>query len=512
MNKVAIATLSTLLAFAGSNAVFAEEESRRGEMATPEDSLPRNNQESIPNDTKQSRNQSSGLPSSSSKKSSHGKEKAYDFNSVDTGFIEDSHLYLNFRNQYERRSYKHATASGLTTPAGWKQWAQGVSVDFVSGYGLGVFGIDASLYGALKLDGNNPQNAKDELLHTEKNYTRYSKTYSRIGRLNAKFHLGNADNNAVLRYGLIGVDTALVADSDSRLLESSYRGASVDANLAELNNLQLYGFYLDRLALRTGNSYDRFRSSLGKDINNIQVYGTSYTIDNLGGGVNDYLYLNGEFGISKDYTKQYFGQASYHLAFNERYSLLANIQYRQAEKAGNLWDPKTSGFDDKARNINANIMGAINRIKVALSYAHTRAKNNQQQGVNSHQFNPQLTANEYGKATYWTSRQISNFNYDKENAYQAMFGYDFTDCGATGLSASLTHTYGTDINKNVGLKNEQETDLNIVYEFQQSQLKGLSLKLEQAWYVSRGITGSTLANGKRLTDLRAYANYNVAVF
>lgn len=516
MNKATLTAFATIFILSSAGVTFAAEESIRGEATDSKDSLPRDNQEDLPSDVKDSNVLTPKAKERQTKAPEREREISLQpiFAALDNGFVENSHLYLNLKNQYVNRHYKHAYASNLNTPSGWKQWAQGISLDYVSGYGFGIFGLDASLYGGIKLDGSHPQNAPDELLRTEKDGSRYSKTYARIGRFNAKFRLGDSQNNAVLRYGLIGVDTALLADSDSRLLESSYRGGSVDAVFEELNNLRLYGFYLDRIGFRTGNSYDRLLSSQpGKTIDNIQIYGAGYTFDDLGGPY-DYLYLNGEYGVSKNYTRQYFSQASYHLAFDETHSLLANLQYRQGEKAGNLWNGGLDGFDKKAQHFNANVMGTLNSLKLALSYSQTRAKNDKSDGagVNSYQFKSQLTANDYGKAAYWTSRQISNFNYDKESAYQAMVGYDFTDYGLAGLDARLTHTYGTGMNKATGLENEQETDLNISYAFQQQELKGLSLQLEHAWYVSRHITGSTIAAGKRLSDLRIFANYNLAVF
>ena len=512
MNKITLTTLATLLTVSSGNVALAHENLHRGEAADPADSMPRDDQEDLPFDNSHP-NSIAPKPAMNPPSPTGRAAPPLTDTAFDQGFIEDSHLQLNFRNQYVNRHYQHRNASRLIPPTGWRQWAQGLSIDYMSGYAYGIFGIDASLYGGIKLDGNNPQNAHDELLHTEKGNSRYSNFYSRIGRLNAKVRLGDAQNNAVFRYGMIGVKTALLADSDSRLFESSYRGASADAVFDELNGLRLYGFYLDRIGFRTGNSYDRFQSSRdGQTIDNIQIYGAGYTINDIG-GADDYLYLNGEYGVSKDYVKQYFGQASYHFAIGEDKSLLTNLQYRQGKKAGKLWNTHADGFDKEANHINANIMSVINGFEMALSYSYTNAKNNKTaEGTDSHQFKPLLAANDYGKGTYWTSRQISNFNYDKESAYQAMVGYDFTHCGIAGLGAKLTHTYGTGINKAVGLENEQETDLNLSYSFQQAELKGLSLQLEHAWYVSRNITGSTVTAGKRLRDLRVYANYNLAVF
>ncbi|NYH16001.1 hypothetical protein GGD41_003229 [Paraburkholderia bryophila] len=65
------------------------------------------------------------------------------------GFIADSHLNLQFRNysdyfQAPKTTYRHA-------------WIQGAQANYESGFtqGLVGFGVDASLFAALKLDGGN---------------------------------------------------------------------------------------------------------------------------------------------------------------------------------------------------------------------------------------------------------------------------------------------------------------------------------------------------------------------
>ncbi len=491
--------------FSGYRIALADNNSYNGDLFNSSEALPENNQEDLSAQdylTKDLKKQ----PATKAERFTLG------FSRFESRFLKDSHFSVNLRNQYISRKYSHAEKSGLEKPADRSQWGQSISLDYISGYAFGFAGIDTSLYGALKLAGKHPQNGVDELLHTIKKGTKFSDSYSRIGRLNTKFFLGDNDNNVVLRYGFIGVNTSILADSQSRLLESSFRGGSVDAVLSEFNGLKIYGFFLDRIAHRSGNSYDRFIAKNGKKIDDIQIAGAAYTFKSLE-DLENFVYVNGEAGKSKNYTKHYFGQISYNFKANQDVNFLANLQYRLGQKAGKLWDGKINGYDKKASQVNANILGAFSDIKVGFSYSHTNAKNNKNNitGLKSHQFNYELIANDYGKTASWTSRQVSNFNYDKEGAYQLMAGYDFTKAGLSGLSSSLSHTYGSGMNKAIGLKNEQETDLGVTYEFQQSQLKGLSLKLEQAWYVSRNLAGS-MVKANRLRDTRVYANYNALIF
>lgn len=443
-------------------------------------------------------------------------------------------LSLHFRNAYFNRHFSHPNASHLKNP-NWHQWAQGVIADFQSDYFKDFLGIDASLYSALKLDGINSQGAGgNQLLHTQYHGKVYSITYGKVGTLNLKAKLyHDSAGQTIIKAGLIQAESALTHDCNARLFPATYQGASLKT---QLDDFTLYGYYLNRIGFPSGNSYDKFINGQGQTINALYIGGASYTAQHLDQHDSS-LYLNTELGKSTDYLKGYFGQLTYHRPLSTNSYWMANLQYRYSEKAGDKWDagkrPPGSGwcwrclpaskassltnntgagwFDHNAQNINLNIKTQLSQLTLAASYTHTQAKSSGA-GANSHKYHYALVGNDCGMGTFWTSRQVSNFNYDSENVWQGMMSYTFTQA-LKGLSASITHTYGSHINKAVGLKNEQETDITLRYDVQHPVLKGLSFAVDNAYYVSRERSGNPYGTrGYRLNDLRAYAMYTVKVF
>ena len=520
MKKIALIVLTTVIISVGYY-TFAEEGSPRGDATDPIESLPDNDPENVPIideeqkedsaiDKKPTTTQDAGPASSDTTPSTHTKTYVAPIRPL----IDDSRMSIDLTNMYYKRSYRHAAQSGLTVPAGWQQWGQSMALNFVSGYYYNIIGADFSLYGALKLSGSHPLNANDQLLSV-KNNNKYANTYGRLGRANIKIQLEDQrNNNIVMRYGRIGVDTALVADS-TRLLESSYQGASLDASSVSLiKGLSFYAFYLERLIPRTGsNSALHFKSSLGTNIKNIALYGIRYVIGDNKDSTQSYLYLNAESGRSKNYVDHSFAQATYYYPFSKQHNIIANAQFRQGKKSGALWLPTLDGYDNKAYAYNMNLLLTTSSgLSLGASFAHVTAKNNNQTGVDSHQFNTQLAANDYGSTSFWTARQVSLFNYDGEHTYQARLGYNFTSMGLAGFSTTVTHTRGTHINKAVGLKREQETDLAVQYTFQEdSPFDGFSLIFQGAQFSSKALASAETA-GKSLIDLRFMAKYSVALF
>ena len=445
----------------------------------------------------------------------------------------DNHLSFHFRNIYFNRHFSHHEASHLKNPD-WHQWAQGIIADFQSGYFKNTIGIDASLYGAMKLDGTNPRGSGgNQLLHTEHHGKHYSATYGKIGTLNVKAKLSHGkEDDTIIKAGLIQADSAFTHECNKRLFPATYRGASFHTHLKDL---KLYGYYLDQIGFPSGNGYVSFINGQAQTIDALYLGGASYTLQHLDAN-NSSLYLNAEIGKSTDYLKGYFGQLTYKRPFSTDNYWLANLQYRYSEKAGNKWDagkrPPGAGwcwrclpaskasslssssgswFDKDAQNINLNIETKLEQLKLAFSYTHTQAKSSGT-GANSHKYHYSLVGNDCGMGTFWTSRQVSNFNYDGENAWQGMVHYLF-DGDLKGLSAGITHTYGHHINRKVGLKDEQETDITLKYDVQHPSLKGLSFAVDNAYYISRGSSGNPYGTrGYRLNDLRTYLLYSLSIY
>ncbi|RDK03046.1 OprD family outer membrane porin [Paraburkholderia lacunae] len=134
------------------------------------------------------------------------------------GFIADSHLNLLLRNyadyfQAPPSLYRHA-------------WVQGVQANYESGFTQGPvgFGVDASLFGALKLDGGN---GAGNMVHVAKGgggseqlAWAYPGMYDIKGRI----------SETVVKYGLQTVTNPFLEPHDNRALPPTFLGVSMVSN------------------------------------------------------------------------------------------------------------------------------------------------------------------------------------------------------------------------------------------------------------------------------------------
>ena len=211
-------------------------------------------------------------------------------------FIDDSTLDIKLRNAYFD---ENNTARNNGEGTDWHDWAQGVEVNYTSGYAFGMIGFDASLYGSMKLDSSNEQTGiqggSDQLLRRGSNGD--SNGFGKLGQAYLKAKFGDDDLNVEAKAGYMKHDTILVASSGSRLVPSSFRGYGFDSNIYGLG---LYGAYADQISHRTSQSYDDFQ---GKDdangnavtVDSIYSIGATY---NLAG-----VDLNAEYARGEDYIK-----------------------------------------------------------------------------------------------------------------------------------------------------------------------------------------------------------------
>ncbi|WP_330926865.1 OprD family outer membrane porin [Candidatus Sororendozoicomonas aggregata] len=400
-------------------------------------------------------------------------------------FLEDSSFDIKLRNvvfDYD----------GVSDDSDFRQWAQGIEANFKSGYIGDVIGFDASYYGALKLD-HAGDNVYDDLLGGSQG----DKSYGKIGQAYLKAKLGDDTLNFYGQAGLMGLDAGLMASSGSRATPSSFRGFYGEVNI---HDVKVFSSYVDQISLRTSTGYDDFTNEAGKKIDNAYQFGGTYNGNNISAEV---VYLE-----SQDYQQQNLVSLGYKLPINEGMALSFGGIYHEAKENGKLWD---GAFDDKAEHYNLNTTFSVHALDVTLSYAKTNADKANGLG----QFQYSFADNEYGSTPSKVSRQLSDFMYNGESAWQLAAGYRFDRLGAAGLKTTLTYTKGTGIEDNSSgirtkvMDNEHETDLEVSYAFQQPELEGLSVKLQHAWHTAQY---SSNHEDEKQKDLRFYVDYTVSVF
>ncbi|MCX4028725.1 outer membrane porin, OprD family [Endozoicomonas sp. SM1973] len=388
-------------------------------------------------------------------------------------FIDDSSLQLHLRNVYFNRD-------GRTSQNRFdnREWGQGVMLNYSSGYFADIIGFDMSYFGGVKLDDPGT------------NFTNFSQrdseqdgidSISKIARAFVKAKVGDDNMNLNGIYGRVDMGTNLLMTSGSRLLPSSFKGGMIEANL--------YGakFYVNRvteISERDGSSFDDF----GNDVDYVNTFGGSYELDNGLGFALDY-------GSSDSFLEQTFAKIYYtiDLGNDTKLYLEANKQWSEEDGSNHPTHNMADEYDSSYTNYNAQLSGG----PITVSLSHSRI------GGDDFQYSWDGDK-DYGPISAWTSRNWSDFNFEDEKTWQVAFSYDFSDLGIPGLSLDTAYTYGYDIDDrgNTRRDSEWERGSNIKYSFQDTMLKGLSVRWNNWTYRGNTLAGDT--NGNRI-----YIDYKI---
>ncbi|KEI72427.1 OprD family outer membrane porin [Endozoicomonas elysicola] len=219
----------------------------------------------------------------------------------------------------------------------------------------------------------------------------------------------------------------------------------------------------------------------------------------------------------------YFANLNYLISLSDNSKLLLDGQfYRGQESCNPKNSPQTTGSSDTEANLyNLNAQLTINQLSLSASFSQVDAQKKNTLGVFDYSAMHASTL-DVNSMSYWTRRQISDFNFNGEKVWQAGIAYNFHQIGAPGLTLGYTYTYGNDIKANhpefTEKYRESEHNFEVGYLFQKPQLKGLGLKLQYAQYLadnalreignSENEISTTIGN----SDLRVYLDYSVSTF
>ncbi|AKK25020.2 OprD family outer membrane porin [Pandoraea oxalativorans] len=134
--------------------------------------------------------------------------------STSNGVVSGSHLNFVFRNYSDALDVEGGPHSHA--------WVQGMMANFESGDtgGLIGFGVAASLYAALKLDGGA---GADNMVHVANGGGSNQVAWAYPGLYNVKARV----SNTVFRYGLQAVDNPFMAPHDNRALPPTFLGTTI---------------------------------------------------------------------------------------------------------------------------------------------------------------------------------------------------------------------------------------------------------------------------------------------
>jgi imipenem/basic amino acid-specific outer membrane pore len=422
------------------------------------------------------------------------------------GFIEDSKLNLLNRNFYFRRDYQH----GLVTTLGRnaykpadkrsdysEEWAQGLMVNFNSGYTQGTvgFGLDAYSFTGIKLDSGGGRTGLrlmpiDTDGHPEDHF---SKTGGAV-----KMRV----SETVLKYGNQFPEVPVFWVNQVRLFPSSATGLSLSSD--ELKTLHLdAGHFTAKGSVDSSNNDDDLALDYGLPIS---IRSVSY----LGGVYKPTSALSLSLYASEleDVWHQYYGNAKYTLPIADEQTLSFDA---------NLYHTRDTG-KQMASTIDNTTWSLMTTYKVG---AHSFSA--AYQSVNGDEPMDWIGFGTMGGGVALANAvQYATFTEANERSWQLRYDLNMAAYGIPGLTFMTRYVRGDHIS-NANSNNTYytsryrypegsdphhwERNIEARYVVQSGQAKDLSLRLRNS--VHRSTTGYRYAD---INEVRLIIDYPISVF
>ena len=392
------------------------------------------------------------------------------------GFVDDSKLKLQLRNVYFNENFRDehglSAKSARTAKSERTEWAQGLLLDYQSGFTSGTLGLGIDALGLLgvKLDSGRGRSGTGLLpVHDD---GRAADEFSSAG-ITAKARLART----TLKYGTLLPKTPVLIYNDARLLPQTYEGGQIISS--DIENLTLTGGYLERFKLRDSTD-------------SIALVPDGYGGDKSG----DFSYAGAEYKAGKTIRLSYF----YGELENFYRQNFAGIQHDLPIGAGVL----TSDL----RYFNSVDTGAAHGGKIdndmlsgQLTYAIAgHSFGGGYQTLSGDAGLPYIS----GATVYsFSNAGIGKFIEEDEKTWMLNYGYNFAAVGVPGLTFATRYLSGND-GKSSSTVKEWERDAELAYVVQQGSLKGLGVKLRN--YVYR----SDFSRGR--DSNRVYLTYDIALW
>ncbi|UZZ09469.1 OprD family porin [Ectopseudomonas mendocina] len=373
------------------------------------------------------------------------------------GFIEDSHASLRLNNYYFDRDYK-----GESNISARREWAQGFTLKFTSGFTEGPvgFGLDAQGMLGVKLDSSGDRIGTG-LLPTSRSTGKAQDEYGELG-LTGKLRYSKTELHA----GTVSPFLPVLFSSPARLLLQTFRGAQL--NSKEVDGLTLHAGWLDRMNLRDSTDYQPFTVAAPNGRFNPAAESDRFVF--LGG---DYqatpaLTLRYYYGELDDIYQQHFA-GLIHEADLGPGKFRTDIRYFHSDEDGS---GKAGTVDN--RNVGAYFSYGLGAHRLGAGYMHLSGKTAM----------PYITGSE--PLVHSEGALSSEFINPNERTWQVRYDYDFAGVGVPGLKGMVRYLKGSDIELSPALGgkglSESSRDLELSYTVQSGSFKGVSLRVRNAHY------------------------------
>jgi hypothetical protein len=427
------------------------------------------------------------------------------FNSLGAGFFEDAKSSVSLRTLYYENDIRE------TGGVDQRQTAQGVRVDYLSGFTEGTvgFGLDVQALLGLNLGGSF-DNESASTVNTVTPVKSDGSPVDSWGRLggNAKVRISKTE----LKLGnALAPNLPILVTNNSRVMPQAFEGGVI--NYKEFDGLNLVGGKITNGSSRASSNY----SALG-------VSGGSR-------GSNSFVFFGGDWTPRKDLLLQYYHsklenyyvQDFFGLVYTYQIvpgqSLKADLRYFDNGSDGKVGTGgyifnNAGGFASKPGEVDNKTWSAMFTYTLgnsALMLGYQSVSNDGAMAYvssgNVRDGNNNLEGQGGASVYLFTDSMANTFVRAGENTTFGQYSYDFAANGLPGLKAYFTYLKGENIKDRAGngqKYSEWERDMRVDYVVQSGVLKDFGVSLMRGNFRTE-IPGSQ--GGADIDQTRLYLNY-----
>ena len=367
-------------------------------------------------------------------------------------FIDDSNVQLKFKNFYLDREYNQDTAGAVNK--GYGNWTQAVTLDAKSGYqdiGAGIqVGADllAQYAVSLKANGNDIHMPFDA-----------SEGKSELDNAKLGATLKVKVSETELKVGDLLPMSPVVFFDPSRQLLTTYSGAWLESK--DLKNTKLTLAYIDGINARYDNQYQDLslfpNNNFTKTTNDgMYIAGIDYQFTPKIAG--SYWYAD----VTNIY-QQHYAAGAFKTNLSEKTKLDAHIRYFDNSESG---DKLYGSIDSQAVSAGAKINNGMHTVQFGYQ---------QMFGEHGKEATMFPTLGGWVPQPYLDNWSVASFIRKDERSWSLGYTYNFKDVGISGLTATVRHFRGDNIDFGAAKPEGKENENNVIvnYVVPEGKLKGL---------------------------------------
>ena len=367
-------------------------------------------------------------------------------------FIDDSNVQLKFKNFYLDREYNQDTAGVVNK--GYGNWTQAVTLDAKSGYhdiGAGIqVGADllAQYAVSLKANGNDIHMPFDA-----------SEGKSELDNAKLGATLKVKVSETELKVGDLLPMSPVVFFDPSRQLLTTYSGAWLESK--DLKNTKLTLAYIDGINARYDNQYQDLslfpNNNFTKTTNDgMYIAGIDYQFTPKFAG--SYWYAD----VTNIY-QQHYAAGTFKTNLSEKTKLDAHVRYFDNSDSG---DKLYGSIDSQAVSAGAKINNGMHTVQFGYQ---------QMFGEHGKEATMFPTLGGWVPQPYLDNWSVASFIRKDERSWSLGYTYNFKDVGISGLTATVRHFRGDNIDFGAAKPEGKENENNVIvnYVVPEGKLKGL---------------------------------------